>query len=78
MDADWYYFDINNQKMIAVLILRGKQAKLIKVPFFEVTLNAYTKVSLYHFLSITTLNLVHRCFFYLLDYEHRWIIHNIT
>lgn len=54
MDADWYYFDLSNQKMIAMLILRGKQAKLIKVPFFEVTLNAYTKVSLYHFLFITT------------------------
>lgn len=43
-EADWHYIDINNQKMIAMLILRGRKAKLVRVPFFEVTLNAYTKV----------------------------------
>lgn len=43
-DSDWHLIDVNNQKMIFMLILRGQEAKLIKVPFFEVTLTAYTKV----------------------------------
>ncbi|XP_031633877.1 odorant receptor 22c-like [Contarinia nasturtii] len=43
-DSDWYYLDVNNQKMIHMLILRGQMAKFVKVPFFEVTLTAYTKI----------------------------------
>lgn len=43
-DSDWYYLNTNNQKMIQLLILSSQKPKFVKVPFFEVTLNAYTKV----------------------------------
>ncbi|XP_055301169.1 odorant receptor 22c [Sitodiplosis mosellana] len=42
--ADWHLLDVNNQKMIVALIRRGQKPKLVKVPFFEVTLTAYTKI----------------------------------
>lgn len=42
--SDWHHLDRYNQQMIRLIILRGQKAKLVQVPFFEVTLTAYTKV----------------------------------
>lgn len=43
-EGNWYHLDIDNQKIIAMMLLRSKKAKLVHVPFFEVTLTAFTKV----------------------------------
>lgn len=43
-NGDWHYLNLHNQKMIAMLIMRGQKPKYVKVPFFEVTLVAYAKV----------------------------------
>lgn len=74
-NVDWYHLDSNNQKLVAMMILRSQNAKFIKVPFFEVTLNAFAKVKYLNNkfmknISTKWLTYTHR----LLDYEHGWIL----
>lgn len=45
-EENWYLLDVANQKIIALMLLRSQKPKYVKVPFFEVTLIAYTKVNL--------------------------------
>lgn len=77
---DWHLLDVNNQKMIATLIRRGQKATFVRVPFFEVTLMAYTKVCSYLFMENFFLRTQYRFNFtlFILDYEYSWQLHYLV
>lgn len=43
-DVHWQQLDVDNQKLMLMMICRSQRSKSIRVPFFELSLFAYSKV----------------------------------